>query len=69
VLRLSKVKVDKKEYEKFQKWKGSKEGVSGEKKGHKFRNYILLIIVILVVWFVFGRGSFEDFWGWVFNLF
>jgi len=67
---LSKVKVDKKEYEKFQKWRGSKGNDLAEgKKSHKFRNYVLLIIVILVVWFVFGKDSFMDFFGWLFDRF
>ena len=68
---MSKIKVDKKEYEVFRKWKEAH--VSGnkqlKKKSHKFRNYFLLLIVILVVWFILNKNSFIAFWNWVFSLF
>ena len=67
--KLSKIKVDKKDYEAFAKWKSVQGGFGKGKKSHKFRNYLLLIIVILVVWFVFGKESFLAFFNWLFGLF
>ena len=70
MLRLGKIKVDENEYNAFQRWRSGQPGFTNTlKKHHKFRNYVLLIIVVLTIWFVFGKESFLAFWEWVFSQF
>ncbi len=53
------------DYKAFQKW------MSGQKKKekHTFRNFILILIVLLTLWFVLDKASFLGFWKWLFGLF
>lgn len=62
MLKLSK---EDRDYREFLKWKAGKE----KKRSHKFRNFILILVVALTLWFVLDKNSFIAFWRWVFGLF
>jgi len=53
------------DYKAFQKW------MSGQKKKekHSLRNFILILIILLTLWFVLDKNSFIAFWKWVFGFF
>ena len=55
---------EKTDINEFLKWEESKH----RKKSHRFRNFILLLIVALTLWFVLDKKSFLAFWGWILEL-
>jgi len=56
---------EKSDYEQYLRWKTAKQ----KKQSHRFRNFILLLIVALTLWFVLDKKSFLAFFEWLIGLF